>query len=122
MAVPIKRQYNFGLFCQFVGVVEYLSLMSILSNLLRSLLLTGIFSFLTPVVFIGFIVVALFLLGHIPRLEIVGIEGVEQILRFLAVFGSGSSVRGVIVISSASALVGVLFDAYALYRYQSFRR
>lgn len=96
--------------------------MSILSNLLRSLLLTGIFSFLTPVVFIGLIVATLSFLGHIPHLEIVGIEGVEHISRFLAVFGSGSTVQGIIVISSASALVGVLFDAYTLYRYQNFRR
>jgi hypothetical protein len=106
----------------FVGMLEYSPLMSILPSLLRSLVLTGIFSFLIPIVFIGLILATLALLGHIPHLEIVGIEGVEHILRFLAVFGSGSALRGVIVISSASTLVGVLFDAYALYRYQSLKR
>lgn len=96
--------------------------MSILPSLLRSLVITGIFSFLIPIIFIGLILATLALLGHIPHLEIVGIEGVERILRFLAVFGSGSALGGVVVISSASTLVGVLFDAYALYRYQSLKR
>jgi hypothetical protein len=96
--------------------------MSILPSLLRSLVLTGIFSFLIPIIFIGLILATLALLGHIPHLEMVGVEGVDHILQFLAVFGSGSALRGVVAISSASTLVGVLFDAYALYRYQSLRK
>ncbi|WP_416669394.1 hypothetical protein [Egbenema bharatensis] len=96
--------------------------MSILPSLLRSLIITGIFSFLTPIVFMGLILVTLLGLGHIPHLEVIGLEGIEQFTRFLAVFGSGSPVGGVMVISAASTLVGILFDAYALYRYQNFRR
>lgn len=96
--------------------------MSILPSLLRSLVLTAIFSFLTPVVFIGLIWATLSGLGHIPHLEIIGLEGVEQVSKFLAVFGSGNAIQGVMTISFASTLVGVLFDAYTLYRYQNFRR
>ncbi len=95
--------------------------MSILPSLLRSLIITGIFSFLTPIVFIGLILATLLGLGHIPHLEVVGLEGVDQISHFLAVFGNGSSIQGLIVISATSTLVGVLFDAYTLYRYQNFR-
>jgi hypothetical protein len=95
--------------------------MSILPNLLRSLLLTGIFSFLTPVVFIGIIVATLSVMGYVPRLEVAGTVGVEQVTHFLAVFGSGSVLRGVVTISTTVSLVGMLFDAYTFYRYQNFR-
>jgi hypothetical protein len=93
--------------------------MSILPNFLRSLILASIFSFLAPVLLIGTILASLVLLGYVPGLEVFAKVGVEQIAAFLKVFGSTSALRGVITIGIACSLVGVLFDAYTLYRYQN---
>lgn len=95
--------------------------MSILPNLLRSLILTGLFSFLTPVAFIGIILATLLAIGYIPHLEIVGKAGVSQVFYFLTIFGSGSVLRGVLTIATTASLVGILFDAYTFYRHQNFR-
>jgi hypothetical protein len=95
--------------------------MSILPNLLRSLLLTSIFSFLAPVLLIGTILASLALLGYVPGLEIFGKAGVEQVAQFLKVFGSTSALRGLVTIGIACSVVGILFDAYTFYRYQNLR-
>jgi type III secretory pathway component EscU len=95
--------------------------MSILPNLLRSLLLTSIFSFLAPVFLIGTILASLVLLGYVPGLEVFGKIGVEQVAQFLKVFGSASALRGLVIIGVVCSLVGVLFDAYTFYRYQNLR-
>lgn len=95
--------------------------MSILPNLLRSLVLTGLFSFLTPVAFIGIILATLLSIGYIPHLDIVGKAGVAQVFHFLSIFGSGSIIQGILTIATTASLVGVLFDAYTFYRYQNFR-
>jgi hypothetical protein len=63
----------------------------------------------------------LFLLGFIPRLEAVGQVGVQQVSQFLAVFGTGSSLRGILLIGMVCSLVGVLFDMFTFYRYQNLR-
>jgi len=95
--------------------------MSILPNLLRSLILTAIFSFLLPIVFIGTIFVVLILLSYIPKLDNIGSAGVEQVTHFLTIFGSGNAVQGALTIAMVASLVGVLFDMSTFYRYQSFR-
>lgn len=95
--------------------------MSTLPNFLRSLLLTSIFSFLAPILLIGAILVGLTALSYVPYLEAIAPAGVEQVSRFLAVFGSGSSPRGVLLIGTVCSLVGMLFDTYAFYRYQNLR-
>jgi hypothetical protein len=95
--------------------------MSTLPNLLRSLLLTGIFSFLAPVLLVGVILIFLAIVGHIPWLNAIGRVGVDQVLQFLKVFGSGSAVSGSFVIGVVCSLVGVLFDTYTFYRYQNLR-
>ena len=93
--------------------------MSILPNFLRSLLLTSVFSFVAPIVLFGGALVSLSLIRYIPGLE--GKSIAEQILQFLATFGSGNSLRGLVVISLTCSLVGALFDTYAFYRYKSLR-
>jgi len=90
-----------------------------LPNFLRSLLLTSVFSFVAPIVLVGGAWISLSLIGYIPGLE--GKSIAEQILQFLATFGSGNSFRGLVVIGLTCSLVGVLFDTYAFYRYQSLR-
>jgi len=83
---------------------------------LRSLLLTSVFSFVAPIVLVGG---DQFVLNRLYSLE--GKSIAEQILQFLATFGSGNSFRGLVVIGLTCSLVGVLFDTYAFYRYQSLR-
>jgi len=60
--------------------------------------------------------ISLSLIGYIPGLE--GKSIAEQILQFLATFGSGNSFRGLVVIGLTCSL-GVLFDTYAFYRYKA---
>jgi hypothetical protein len=95
--------------------------MSTLPNLLRSLILTSIFSFLAPVLLIGTMLASLTLIELVPKLEPLGRVGVEQIAHFLAVFGSGSAVRGLLIIGIVVSLVGVLFDTYTFYRLHNYR-
>lgn len=95
--------------------------MSILPHLLRSLILSGIFSFLLPLLLIGVILGSLTLINYVPWLEPVSHDGIEQVLNFLLIFGSGSAIRGIVIIGLVCSLVGILFDTYAFYRYQSLR-
>lgn len=95
--------------------------MNILSNLLRSLLLTSLLSFSAPLVLVGGMLVIFSLIGYVPFLETLGQVSVAQILKFLSTFGSGHPFQGLVVIGFACGLVGALFDAYTFYRYQNLR-
>ena len=95
--------------------------MSILSNFLRSLLLSIILSFVVPMLIVGALLVSISLVGCIPGLHDVTQAIANQVLQFLATFGSGSPVDGLLVISMTCSLVGGLFDTYAFYRYQNLR-
>ncbi len=95
--------------------------MSTLTNLLRSLLLTSIFTFLAPVLLISILLAGSAVISYLPHLEAFGTGSLEQIASFLKVFGSGSVWRGIIVIGSVGSLAGVLFDTYTFYRFQNLR-
>ena len=95
--------------------------MSILPNFLRSLLLTMIFSFITPTLIIGGGLTLVFLLGYVPGLQEVGEAIAIAMTQFLATFGSGSAFHGLVVIGFTCSVVGALFDTYAFYRYQNLR-
>ncbi|MBE9181816.1 hypothetical protein IQ268_24930 [Oculatella sp. LEGE 06141] len=95
--------------------------MSTLPNVLLSLLLTSIFSFLAPVSLIGALLAVLFLIGYLPGLDAVAQVGVEQVSQFLSIFGTGSSLHGTLTIGLVCSLVGVLFDMFTFYRYQNLR-
>jgi hypothetical protein len=95
--------------------------MTILTNFLRSLLLTVVFSFIAPILLVGGLLLCLSLLVHIPGLQEVTMNIPVAIMRFLATFGSGSSLRGLLVIGLTCSFVGGLFDAYVYYRYQILR-
>jgi hypothetical protein len=95
--------------------------MSTLFNLLRTLLITSILSFFAPLLLIGVTLSGLTLVRYIPTLEPISTIGLEQLGRFLVVFGAGSAIRGVLTISMVSSLVGILFDTYTFYRYQILR-
>ncbi len=95
--------------------------MTILTNFLRSLLLTIILSFLTPMFLIGGVLLILSLMGYVPGLQGVAEAIANHILQFLIVFGSGTATKGMLVISFTCVFVGALFDAYAYYRCQILR-
>lgn len=92
--------------------------MSLLPNLLRSLLLSAIFGFLTPVCVIGVIWASFALASAIPGLDDLGKTGVNQLTAFLATFGGHSVLKGILTIGFVCSLVGMLFDSYTFYRYQ----
>lgn len=91
-----------------------------LSNFLRSLSLTIVLSFFAPIVLVAVLLATLSGIGCIPGFESAGEAGIAQLWEFLATFGTGCPVRGLMVIGCTCSLVGALFDTYAFYRYQSF--
>lgn len=88
--------------------------MSILPDFLRSLLLTSILSFVTPIVLIGVGWTSLALISYLPSLQTIGQSGIAQIWDFLATFGDGHPWQGCLVIGVTCSLVGAMFDTYVL--------
>lgn len=92
--------------------------MTTLPTLIRSLALTTLLSFIAPVVlFLGFFAFVL-MISWLPGLESLGQTGAKDLLQFLAIFGSGCSVEGLMVISLSCSFVAALFDTYTFYSYQ----
>ena len=90
----------------------WLIIMNILTDLLRSLLLASIFSFITPMMLIGASWMSFALISHLPSLQTIGQSGIAQIWDFLATFGSGHPWQGCLVIAITCSLVGAMFDTY----------
>ena len=95
--------------------------MTIFTNFLRSLLLTIIFSFVAPMFLVGACLLLLSLIGYFPGVQDMSSAIATHIIGFLATFGSGTPLRGMIVISLTCSFVGALFDTYAYYRCQILR-
>jgi hypothetical protein len=95
--------------------------MTIFTNFLRSLLLTIIFSFVTPLFFVGVCLFSLSLIGYFPGIQDVSEAIATHIIHFLATFGSGTPLRGIFVICLTCSFVGALFDTYVYYRCQILR-
>ncbi len=87
--------------------------MSTFSDFLRSLLLTMIFSFLTPVLLIAGVLISFTLMGCLPYVATVGQFCSHQTLQFLTIFGNGHPLAGGLIIAMTCSLVGALFDTYA---------
>lgn len=90
-------------------------------NFLRSLLLSIIFSFVAPIIFVGGTLLSLSVVSLLPGLETVTEIIVHQISNFLAAFGSGTPIQGLLVICLTCSFVGALFDIYVYYRCQILR-
>ena len=101
--------------------VSRFDFMNSFPHFLRSLLLTSLLSFAVPTLTlaVGFVIAEA--IAHLPGLTNLGKSAVKQLLQFLSTFGSGHPLQGAIVIGLTCSLVGVLFDAYALSRYQNLR-
>ncbi|HIK05788.1 MAG TPA: hypothetical protein IGS40_13930 [Trichormus sp. M33_DOE_039] len=95
--------------------------MTTFTHYLRSLVLAMIFSFVTPLIFIGGVLLFVGVSGYIPLLQELAAISATGILNFLTVFGSGSILNGILVISLTCGFVGGLFDTYVYYRYQILR-
>lgn len=81
----------------------------------RSLIVASLVSFLVPLLLIGSLVGLLALVAYIPGMTILSDAITTQIVQFLAAFGNGDALSGVVVISLAFTLVGALFDTYSFY-------
>lgn len=92
--------------------------MSISPSFLRSLVLTSLISFIAPIALVIVLLATFSVIGYIPMVEPLGQTVTTQLLQFLAVFGSGCPLQGVMLIGFVCSLVGALFDIYACYRYQ----
>jgi len=95
--------------------------MTMFINFVRSLLLSIIFSFVAPIIFVGGTLLSLSFVSLVPGLERVTEIIVNQISNFLAAFGSGTPIQGLLVICLTCSFVGALFDTYAYYRCQILR-
>ncbi|MGK7905254.1 MAG: hypothetical protein AB4352_28365 [Hormoscilla sp.] len=92
--------------------------MSSLPVFIRSLLLTTVLSFVAPQVLISGIMLSIFLSGYLPGMAGISQAGATIVWNFLATFGSGCPMEGLVVIGLVCSFVGALFDTYAFYRNQ----
>ncbi len=92
--------------------------MSISLNFLRSLILASILSFIIPVGSLGVLLLGLFLVGQVPFWAAASHDALHQCLQFLATFGNGDAVEGLLVIGIVGSFVGVLFDTFVFYQQQ----
>jgi hypothetical protein len=95
--------------------------MSAITNFLRSLVLSVIVSFISPLFLIGGFLLTLSLFGYVPGLQGI-VEAITMpIMEFLSIFGNGHPLGGLFVICLTFGFVGALFDTYAYYRCQILR-
>lgn len=78
-------------------------------------------SFATPVVLIGSVLGFLNLTGYVPGFEEISNLGVLHLLDFLAVFGDGKPLQGIVTLGITVSIAGILLDLLNFYRYQSWR-
>jgi hypothetical protein len=78
-------------------------------------------SFALPVVLFGSVLGFLALTSYIPGFLAVSNQGSLYMLNFLAVFGDGKPLQGVITLGVTVSIAGILLDMLNFYRYQSWR-
>lgn len=78
-------------------------------------------SFAAPVILVGGILGILFIVSYLPGLVELGQEGAIQVLNFLAIFGNGKPLQGMLTLALTVSFVGILLDILNFYRYQSLR-
>lgn len=95
--------------------------MKIVSNFLFSLMLAALMSFAALVILIGSILALLSIVSYFPGFALLGNNGAIHVLKFLAVFGNGKPLQGVLTLGLTVSIVGMLLDTLNFYRYQSLR-
>lgn len=92
-----------------------------MSNLFRSLCLTALLSFITPLFLLGSMLGVLLAVSYIPGIADIGQIGENQILTFLSIFGDGYPLQGMLTIGLTCSTVAGLFDVFNFYLYQDVR-
>ena len=92
-----------------------------MSNFFLSLFLAAFVSFATPAFLIGGALGLLALASHIPGFLEVSNQGMLYIMNFLAVFGDGKPLQGIVTLGITLSVAGILLDTWNFYRYQSLR-
>ncbi len=95
--------------------------MKITPDLIISLGLAAVISFVFPVTLILLLLGFSFLASLLPSLMLWGNNVNNAVLEFLVVFGNGKPLMGIITLGLTSTLAGILFDIFNFYRYQSLR-
>lgn len=96
--------------------------MDMTTSWLLSLLLTGFFGFTASCLVLTILLVTLQGLSLLPYIDSVGQTSSQSLTDFLAIFGQGQPLEGVLVISVTCSLVSLLFEIYVLYQQQSWRK
>ena len=95
-----------------------------MSNIFISLLLAASISFAAPAVIVGCAIACLNLVGYFPGFWELSNHGIFHILEFLAVFGNGRPLQGIVTLGITVSIVGISLDILNFYRnsycYQSF--
>jgi len=78
-------------------------------------------SFALPVVLFGSVLGFLSLTSYIPGFFALSHQGILYMLNFLAVFGDGKPLQGVVILGITVSIAGILLDVLNFYRYQSLR-
>ena len=92
-----------------------------MAHFFLSVFLAASISFCLPVLLFSSILVLLALVGYVPGFYEIANEGTLYIVNFLAVFGSGKPLWGIITLGITVSIAGILLDLLNFYRYQSLR-
>ncbi|MEC4803539.1 MAG: hypothetical protein SAJ12_06960 [Jaaginema sp. PMC 1079.18] len=92
--------------------------MKSLKYFLLFLFLTVFFSFATPIIFVGVLLAGLALMHIIPGFEEIAQSCINSILQFLAIFGNGYPISGILTIALTCGFVGGIFQVGTGYRYR----
>ncbi len=92
-----------------------------MDNFFLSLILAALMSFAAPVILVGGILGILLAASYFPGLVEFGREGAIQVLDFLAAFGDGKPLQGMLTLALTLSIVGISLDILNFYRYQSLR-
>lgn len=91
-------------------------MMRILLSLVIRLILTAMVAFALPVVFFSGMLTTLVILANLPVVGRWFGDLYGGVCQFLAVFGEGEAMTGILVIATTGALAGLLFESLNLYR------
>lgn len=89
-----------------------------MSHLFRSLLLAALLSSAAPLLAVGSLLLSFTAASQVPGIADLGERTGTQIVAFLAAFGSGYPLQGMLAISLTCGMVGGLFDLFNFHFYR----
>ena len=88
-----------------------------MSNLFLSLFLAAVMSFSALAILVSCTLGFLTFISYIPGFFEISSLATNSVLNFLAVFGNGNPVEGIITLGLTLSIVAVLLDIFNFYRY-----